>query len=103
MTDGENLDHHLRDDHHADRSPLVDVTFVHHFVRMTGGSVGAWQTEARIVGKVQKMAVALLRHAPGAEEVQRVEQIVGQGGGMRVRQGTWDRKALALVRVLPEG
>ena len=48
------------------------------------------------------MAVALLGHAPGAEELQKVEQKVGQCGGMRVRQGTWGRKVLALVRVLPK-
>lgn len=97
MTDDESLGHHLCDDHRADRSPLV-CAFVHHFVQMTGGSADARQTEARIAGKVQKVAAALLRHAPGAGEVRKAGQKVGQGEGMRARQGTWGRK----VRVLPE-
>jgi hypothetical protein len=55
----------------------------------------------RIAGRAQKMTVALLGHALGVEEVQKVGH-VGQGEGMRVRLGTWGHKALALVRVLPE-
>jgi hypothetical protein len=101
MTDGGNLGHHLRDDHRVDRSPLVEATFVPHFVQMPRGSAGAGQTEARIAGKAQKMTAVLLKDAPG-EEVRKAGQKVGQGEDMRVRQGTWGRKALALARVLPE-
>ena len=43
-----------------------------------------------------------MRDAQRVEEVQKAGQKVGQGGGRRVRQETWGRKALAL-RVLPQG
>ena len=102
MTDGGNPDHRLCDDHHVGQSPRVEAAFVHHFVQMMWGSGGVWQSEARIAGKAQKTTAALSRDAPRVEEVQKVGQKVGQGGGRRVKQGTWGRKALVLVRVLPE-
>jgi hypothetical protein len=92
----------LRDDHRVGQSPPVEAVFVHDFVQMTWGSVGVRQSEARIAGKVQKPTVALSRDGPRVEEVQKVGQEVDQSGGRRVRQGTWGRKALGLVRVLPE-
>lgn len=100
MTNDENLGLHC-DDHHGDRSRLVEVTFVHHFVQMARGSVDAGQTEARIAGRAQKMAAALLGHAPEAVG-QKVGQKVGRGEGMRVKSGTWGHKALALARAPPE-
>jgi hypothetical protein len=96
------LDHRLRDDHHVGQSPLVEAAFVHHFVRMTWGSVGVWQSEERNAGKAPKTTAALSRDASRVQEVQKVGQGVGQGGGRRVRQGTWGRKALVLIRVLPK-
>ena len=100
MRDGGNLDHRLCDGHHGGQSPLVEAAFVHHFVQMRRGSVGVGQPEARNAGKG---TAALSRDAPRVQEVQKVGQEVGQGGGRRVRQGTWGRKALVLVRVLPKG
>jgi hypothetical protein len=52
MTDGENLDPHSCDDHHVDRSPLVEMIFVHHFVQMGPGTGGAQRIEA-VAGKAQ--------------------------------------------------
>ncbi len=84
MMDGENLDRRLCDDHYAGRSPLVEAAFVDHFVQTTRESVGAGDSEAQIVGKAQKMTVALSMGAQTVE-VQKVGQEVGQGEGRRVR------------------
>ena len=49
---------------------------------------------------MQKTTVALSGDGPRVEEVQKVGLDVDQGGGRRVRQGTWGHKALGVV--LPE-